>query len=195
MVNSTAHRILLGGGLIGAVVFPLTYLVDGALRPGYNGLTEPISALALGPPAWVQISNFIVYGVLTMLSAVGWRAALVPGRGSAAFPTLKLITGVALVLTGIFHAGPRHDIVSYVSLIATVVGLFVIAFRLHHEPSWRGWAIYAVVTAVLMMGFLAGFGALVAHGSGGVFEKLATITAACFTILLTARVLARGCQL
>ena len=187
--NSGAHRLLLGAGLVGAVLFPVVYLIDGALRPGYDSLAEPISDLALGAGGGIQIANFITYGVLTALSAVGWRASLVPGRAAIAYPVLKLITGLALIANGIFHQGTGHNVASYTSLIATVAGLFVLARRLHHEPGWRGWASYAVISAILMMGFLATFGTLVPHHEGGVFEKLATATAMFFTVLLTARVL------
>ncbi|MGI8690018.1 MAG: DUF998 domain-containing protein [Thermomicrobiales bacterium] len=190
--SSRASRLLLGAGLVGAVLFPVIYLLDGALRPGYDTLTEPISALALGPAAWVQIGNFILYGTLIALSAIGWRAALTPGPAAVWYPATRALSGFALIATGIFHAGPIHNMVSYTSLIATVAGLFILARRLHREPDWRGWATVAVGTAVLEMGFLATFGFLNSHtGGGGVFEKLATITVAAFIIALTARVLAR----
>ncbi|MDQ2786204.1 MAG: DUF998 domain-containing protein [Chloroflexota bacterium] len=189
---SLASRLLLGAGLVGAVLFPVIYLLDGALRPGYNTLAEPISALALGPAAWVQISNFIIYGILIVVSAIGWRAALTPGPAAVWYPASRVLSGFALIATGIFHAGLIHNAVSYTSLIATVVGLFVLARRLHREPGWRGWDLAAVGTAVLEMGFLAAFGRLSSHGGGGGgFEKLATITVAAFIIVFTARVLAR----
>ncbi|MFZ0217141.1 MAG: DUF998 domain-containing protein, partial [Candidatus Dormiibacterota bacterium] len=127
--------------------------------------------------------------VLTLLSAIGWRAALAPGRAAIGYPVLKAVTGAALIATGIFHQGLSHDLVSYTSLIASIVGLFVLAVRLHGERFWRGWAAYAIGSALLMMAFLAVFGALIPHGGGGVFEKLATITGSLFVILLTVRVL------
>jgi len=189
--NSRLHRLLLAAGLAGAVLFPVVFLLDGAVRPGYDSLTEPISDLATGPGAGVQIANFITYGALAALSSIGWRTSLVPGAASAAYPVLRLITGLALIATGIFHRGVSHDIVAYTSLIATVTGLFVLARRLHREPGWRGWAPYAVATAILMMSLLAVFGSLVRYHEGGVFEKLATIAGVLFTVLLTARVLTR----
>jgi hypothetical membrane protein len=188
--NSVAHRLLLGAGLVGAVLFPVVFLVDGALRPGYNGFTQPISDLALGPTPAVQIANFIVYGVLTAVSAIGWRASLAPGAASIAYPVLKVVTGLALIATGILHEGTSHNIVAYTSLFSTIADLFIIAWRLRREPRWRGWALYAVISAIVMMGCLAIFGIEVPHHQGGAFEKLATITAALFSALLAAQVLA-----
>jgi hypothetical membrane protein len=192
--GSIAHRLLLGAGLVGAVLFPVVFLVDGALRPGYNSLTQPISDLALGPAPGVQIANFIVYGVLTGASAIGWRASLAPGAASIAYPALKLVTGLALIATGILHQGTGHNIVAYTSLFSTVAALFVIAWRLRREPHWRGWALYAVTSAIVMMGSLAIFGVEIPHHQGGAFEKLATITAALFSALLAARVLSNRSQ-
>ena len=187
-----ADRAFLGAGLVGAVLFPATFLIYGAFRPGYNPWSQPISDLALGTGGQIQIANFITYGILTALSAFGWRARLVPGQAAGAYPMLKFITGLALIATGIFHQGMMHNVVSCTSLTATVSGMFVIARRLHQEPGWRGWATYAGISAVLMMGFLAVFGRLTSHGSGGFLEKLATLTGVLFTILLTCRVLSRG---
>ena len=85
-------------------------------------------------PATKQIANFITYGIQTALSAFGWRASLVPGRAACAFPTLKFLTGLAPVDTGIFHQGMMRNVVSYTSLIAAATWLFVIARRLHQEP-------------------------------------------------------------
>lgn len=185
-------RVALVVGLVGAVLFPAVYLLDGALRPGYNTLVDPISALAIGAGASVQITNFILYGVLIIVSAYGWRRALVRGPAAVLYPSTRILSGLALIATGIVHQGPIHNTVSYLSLIATVVGLFILAARLHRSPGWRGWAPAAIVTAVLEMGLLATFGRLTTpSGGGGIFEKLATIIVAAFIVALTARVLKR----
>ncbi len=193
--GSGIHRILLGAGLLGAVLFPVTYVADGALRPGYNALAQPISDLAIGPGAAIPIANFMAYGALILLSGLGWRSSLDPGRAAWAYPALKLVTGAALIATGFYHQGSIHNAVSYASLIATVAGMLVLALRFRRAPQWRGWAAYAVLSAVTMMALLSVYGSLVAHGSGGIFEKLATMTGSLFTVLVTVRVLARGAVL
>src|SRR5262249_14105584 len=83
--------LLLGAGAAGGLVFTGVYLAEGATRAGYRALGQPISALSLGPGGWVQQLNFILFGVLVLLSAAGWRAALAPGRGALAFPVLRVI--------------------------------------------------------------------------------------------------------
>ena len=75
----------------------ISFLVQGALRPGYDPLRHPVSALALGGgPAWVQTLTFIVTGLLVLAYAIGLRRA---GCG-AATPIL-----IGLVGIGLFGAG------------------------------------------------------------------------------------------
>ncbi|HET9110712.1 MAG TPA: hypothetical protein VFN78_07805, partial [Ktedonobacterales bacterium] len=40
---------LVSCGGIGALLFTVVYLLEGATRPGYDALRQPISALSLGP--------------------------------------------------------------------------------------------------------------------------------------------------
>ncbi|MGH2364223.1 MAG: DUF998 domain-containing protein [Chloroflexota bacterium] len=99
--GSRTHRILLACGAAGPLLFALAYSLEGATRPGYNPLRDTITALSLGPGGWMQIANFVLFGVLTALSAVAWRASLAPGRGAAAIPVLKGIMAGGLVLAGV----------------------------------------------------------------------------------------------
>ena len=100
--------LLLAAGTAGGLAFTGVYLAEGATRAGYQALAQPISALSLGPGGWVQQLNFIVFGVLVCASAAGWRSVLAPGRGGLAFPVLRVIAGVGLVMDGLFsqdHSG------------------------------------------------------------------------------------------
>lgn len=50
-------------GVAGAALFPITYLIEGATRPGYDAWRDTISALSFGPMRWVQQVNFALCGV------------------------------------------------------------------------------------------------------------------------------------
>jgi hypothetical protein len=209
--NSGMHWSLLIAGVAGAVAFNAAYLIDGALRHGYDPISQPVSALSLGPGGAVQIINFIAFGILGCLTAFAWRPTLIGGIGAAWYPRLAVLAGLAMICTGIFTLDPGrgyppgvlapahpsvhaqvHNVASYISLTATVAGLIILARRFSREPDWRGWAPAALATAVLMMTFLAVFGALIAHGGpGGIFEKLASIAPTLFGISLACRLIAR----
>ncbi|WP_170133301.1 DUF998 domain-containing protein [Arthrobacter livingstonensis] len=207
--GSRAHRLFLALGLLGSLLFNATFLLDGALRPGYDPLSQPMSALSLGTGGWVQVANFIVFGALTCSSAAGWRATLAPGAGSGWYPGLKVFAGVMLITAGVFTQDPGagfppgvpvpvtatvhaqiHTGAAVLSLLATIASLLVLAYRLRREPRWRGWALFAVLTAMAMMGFLSAFGSTLGHAEfAGMFEKLASITPLIFSVIVICRLL------
>ncbi|WP_125610119.1 DUF998 domain-containing protein [Specibacter cremeus] len=208
--NLRAHRTLLWLGLVVSVVFNAAILVDGALRPGYDWLRQPMSALSLGPGGWLQVTGFIVFGVFQCVTAAAWRASLVGGFGVTAMPVLKILSGLTLIGAGVFTQDPAlgyplgvpapaapslhaviHQGVSYVSLSAAVATLVVLAIRFAREPGWRRWAPWAVLAAVAMMASLATFGALIGHGGdGGIFEKLASWIPTLYGLAIVVRLLA-----
>lgn len=194
---------------MGAVGFNLTLLIDGALRPGYDALQQPMSALSLGPGGWVQVANFIAYGLLGCATALAMRPTLAPGIGAAWYPRLRVAVGLAMVGAGVFTQDPDrgfpvgalvpthptvhaqlHLLMSYISLTTIVAELLILGRRFAHEPRWRGWATAAWASGALMMAFLAAFGvAMAGGGPGGLFEKLASLTPTLFGIAFTMRLL------
>ena len=184
--------LLLIAGTTGGLVFTGVYLAEGAARAGYQTMAQPISALSLGPGGWVQQLNFIVFGMLVCASAAGWRAALSPGRGAAAFPVLRVAAGVGLVMDGLFSQDPSggyppgaqagattvhgqvHTLFATVTIVALAAGCFVLARRFAAEPAWRGWAMLAAAAGIATLVFIAAFGAAGAHGGlAGLWERAA----------------------
>lgn len=205
---STTTLLLVGLGTIGSILFTTTYLIEGITRPGYSALQQAISALSLGPGGWVQQVNFIVFGLLVICSAFGWQQLLKPGAGSIAYPILKVITGLGLIVDGFFSQDPApgypvgavltpptlhgeiHLIFAFVTITAIALGCFVLARRFAVEPRWRTWAVYAVVTGLLTIVFIAIFGALSRHSDiAGLFERLSTGVDSLLGILLIGRLL------
>ena len=213
--GSRAHRALLIAALVGGLLFNLTVWVDGFFRPGYNAFRQPESALSLGPGGWVQITNFIVFGILNLCFALALRKTLAPGRGSTWGPVLQGIAGLSMIIVGIFIEDPSkgypigvvrpisatlhgsiHTSATFVALIATVAFLFVLASRLSVERGWRGWPTWLRTAAVLMMALLAAFGvAMAGHGPAGLFEKAASIAVTVPGTVFLIRVLRRGGRL
>jgi hypothetical protein len=61
-------RSLLACGLAPAL-FVAVVLVEGAIRPGYDPLHHFGSELSLGSGGWIQVTNFIVTGLLVLGNA------------------------------------------------------------------------------------------------------------------------------
>jgi Protein of unknown function (DUF998) len=85
-LQSPRTRALVSCGGIGALLFTVTYLIEGFTQPGYNAWQQGIAALSLGLGGWVQQVNSIVFGVLLVLASVGWYRLLLPGRNAIWFP-------------------------------------------------------------------------------------------------------------
>jgi hypothetical protein len=198
--------LLLAAGTAGGLMFTGVYLAEGASRAGYQTLAQPISALSLGPGGWVQQLNFITFGVLVCLSAAGWRAVLAPGRGALAFPVLRVIAGVGLVLDGLFAQdasggyppgartegptvhGQVHTLFAVITIIALAAGCFVLARRFAAEPCWRRWSVFASAAGVATVVFITAFGAAGGHaGLAGLWERAAGGATSVLTLAMLVR--------
>lgn len=174
MESDRLTRLLLWVGATGAVFFVLVFLVAGARRPGYEASRHPISSLSLGPGGWVQIANFVGFGVAMLALALGAHRALdARGWPSRAGPLLLGAFGLGMVGAGVFVTDPGggyppgvipplhpslhstlHDLCSLVVFTTLPAACLVLArsFARHSEP---GWALYAAATgSVITAGFV-----------------------------------------
>lgn len=189
--RSVAQTLLLSCGILASVIFTAAYLIEGALHPGYDLMRQTISSLEMVSNGWTQQVNFIVFGLLLAVFAVGVRKELAGGFGATAFPILQVLVALGLIISGIFVAEPLHTTGDYITFLSAVVSLFVIARRFAQEPHWgTGWVLYSIGSAFLMMGFLAAFGFALSHGgAAGLFERLAGLVRSLWTILFVGRLL------
>jgi hypothetical protein len=192
--NGGVRSRLLLGGVIGPVVFVASFLVQGALRSGYDALRHPVSSLSLGPAGWVQMATFWFTGLLIAAYAVGLRRA---GCGWWT-PFLVGLVGVGLVGAGIFMADPisgyppgspmpapptahgiAHQLFSTPVFTALPAAMLVMTRRFLRSDE-RGWAWYSVLSALLFFGcfVLSSFGFnqnRVLMPVGGLCQRLALV--------------------
>jgi hypothetical protein len=162
---------LLRCGLLGALLFVLTFLIEGAVRGGgYSAMRHPISALSMGEWGWVQQLNFIVTGILFLAFAIGLRRTLQPR--SLWGPLLIGIVAVGLIGAGIFTCDPLngyppgtpllpierslggrlHDAFSAPVFLCLPSACFVLA-RWFFRGRKSGWAWYSILSGLGMFGF------------------------------------------
>ena len=178
----------LWAGAIAPVAFVVVFLVEGAIRPGYDPIRHFVSLLALTDRGGIQVANFVIGGAAIAWFGLGLRRAWAgTGRGSWV-PRLVTIAGVALVWCGVFAGDPAlgyppgtppgiptsatwHAALHYtgvlVLLAALPTGMFIAA---RHGPTTptRAWAAYSIVSGVLL---LAGWiGSFVVVGPSGIVE-------------------------
>lgn len=190
LVKRLSSAGLLGCGLLGSVLFTVTYLIEGALHPGYNPLRETISSLELVSYGWTQQASFMLFGFFTLCFALGLRKELQGGIGATWFPLLQGFVALGMGMSGVFVFEPLHTIGDLITFVSTIVGFFVLARRFTNEPNWKGWALYSVINAFLMMASLAAFGIALKHGGdAGLYERLAGLIKSVWTVLFVARLL------
>jgi hypothetical protein len=83
---------------IGGPLWAAVSLAQAATREGFDITRHPLSALSNGSLGWLQITNFVVAGMLTMIGAAG-----LPGKW---LPRLVAVNGAGLIAAGIFVMDP-----------------------------------------------------------------------------------------
>lgn len=193
--RSLTQTLLLTSGFSG-FFFIAAFLLLGVFAHPYNPVRDTISALEFTSLGLAQRINFSVFGLLLIAFAFALRTELHPGRGARLIPLFQFIAGVAVIGDGLFIYEPLHLICDLIAFNATLLVLFLFAWRFWPDPRWKPWAYYSIVTALLMMAFLTAFGLANHPGGGpaGAMEKLATVTRALWSGLFTFK-LFRGASL
>ncbi|MEO7735403.1 MAG: DUF998 domain-containing protein [Kofleriaceae bacterium] len=189
-------RALLMCGVFGPLLFVLTFLVEGARRPGYRPWRHFVSLLAHGEHGWVQVTNFVVCGCLSLAFALG-VARVVDG---VALPILFAVFGSGLIASGVFRCdaglgyppgapeawprtasqhGNRHNLAGAAVFVSIAIACFVAAAK-----SERGaWTAYCVTAGVAVVVMFVATGALAARASGaadppiGIAQRVAIVVA------------------
>lgn len=187
--RSGLQKTLLTAGFSGVVFFAV-FTILGAIAPNYTFAHDTISALELTPLGLAQRANFLVFGLLLCAFATALRRELAPGRGALLIPLFQLFSGVGVIGDAVFICNPLHLVFDLIAFNSALLFLFAFAWRFSRERRWKGWSVYSILTAILMMAFLAAFGAA-NHlgGPAGLLEKLAASTRTLWSALLAARLL------
>ena len=181
--NTKATRVLLACGVVAGPLYIVVGIIQMLIRDGFDIRRHALSLLSNGDLGSIQITNFLVTGLLVIAGAVGMRRVLRGGRGGTWGPLLIGVYGVGLIGAGFFRADPAlgfppglpasaydtiswHGIMHFISggigFLALIAACFVFARR-YAALRQRRWAAYSVATGVLF--FAAFFG--IASGSKG----------------------------
>jgi hypothetical membrane protein len=157
-VVSTPARLTLGG--LAPLPFIAVVILQAAVQPGYSHVAHPISALAAFPLGWIQNINFYVLGTFTIAYAIGVHFAVYPTRRGVIGPTLLGLSGVGLILCGVFPWRQEngvffeplgHAVAAITSFLGTSLGHMVISRRMLHDPAWTSLASYVLASGMVML--------------------------------------------
>jgi Protein of unknown function (DUF998) len=198
-----AHRTraLLACGVVAGPLFMILSMVQAFTRPGFDLRRLPISMLSLGDLGWIQITNFLITGLLAVAMAIGTRQALHPGRAGTWGPLLIGAYGVGMFGAGIFHPDPSygfppgapagmpaatswhallHEVAFFVAFVGLIAACFVFARRFAGIGE-RGWAAYCAATGAAAVVLIAiAFTGVIA---GVVLALMGLVTSAWIAVL------------
>src|SRR5262245_46047417 len=115
--RGNAARWLALAGVVGPILFVLGFTLAGFLRPGYSPISQAVSDLGVGPNAWLQNANFVLFGLLLITFAsgfyLGMRSVISRGWLVACF-VLLILSGVGIINGGIFTEDPSTVILHWI---------------------------------------------------------------------------------
>ncbi|MFX1254133.1 MAG: DUF998 domain-containing protein [Promethearchaeota archaeon] len=137
-------------GMMGSVLFVGIFTVEGFLRPAYNPFSMYVSELSIGPRGWVQVLNFIIFGVLFLIFARGVTIEFKEQKSSQIGSILLSIIGLLFLLSGPFVMDPAttprtewslfgtiHQLLGALVFVLFPVSCFVFWWRFKEDPKWQ----------------------------------------------------------
>ena len=194
---SNRTRWLLACGLIAPIVFVASFLVEGAIQPGYNPWTDYVSDLSLGADGWMQVASFIVCGwlLLGFSAALGELAEI--RKGPAWAPVVFSAMAVGLISAGAFEIDPTtarltlHGELHYAAsfIIAGSLGLAaLLAWRdFHHAGRRDATAAYGLATGLAVVTLFTASLLLPSVAAPGLLERLALVVGSAWVVVYAQR--------
>lgn len=182
-----AARWLALAGVVGPILFVVVFTLAGFLRPGYSPVRQAVSDLGIGRNAWLQNTNFFVFGVLLLAFAIGFFLGMrqVIRRGWLVTCLILLIlSSVGIINSGIFTEVPAtvtlHWMLGFQLAVLPLVAACAIAgWQLRRVSGWRGYGWYSLITAggivaltLLSFAFFSPASPVSGAHIGGVIERI-----------------------
>ena len=144
-------------GILAPIIFWVLVIVESLLRPSYSQYYNFVSDLGVGHLAILQNINFIVFGILTIIFALGLKNALPTpmGRSLKAGVWMVILFAIGVGLAGIFpesylSANP-HNIVSATAFVAIIAAQLLMWQGLKNGDStgWGRYATYSLISGLI----------------------------------------------
>ncbi len=150
-------------GMLAPIIFVMIFTIEGFLRPGYDIFTMYISELSFGPRGWIQITNFIITGILLLIFTRGITTEFTEGKASRAGPILFAIIGSFLAMSGPLVMDPRdapwtlltwhgiiHGILGAMVFILAAVTCFIFYRRFREDEKWKSHKWWTLVIGIVI---------------------------------------------
>ena len=150
MKKNQAHKLSIWAGILAPISFVGVFSLEGLLRSGYDPMSMYISALSLGNRGWIQISNFMVFGLLLWIFTFGLSKEFQTGKAARVGRIILSIISILFFISGPFVMDPAetpanqmsfHGLIHGISggivflLMPIVIFVFLRAFR--SDKRWQ----------------------------------------------------------
>src|SRR4030095_14203529 len=98
---------LLASGAVAGPVYVMVTMAQALTRDACGRSRARFSWLTAGERGWIQQSNMVLVGVLTVLFAIGVSRVMRTGRGAVWAPRLLGLFGMAYIIGGLLRADPH----------------------------------------------------------------------------------------
>jgi hypothetical protein len=175
--NAEQTKLLLTGGVLAGPIYIIVGIAQILTREGFDITRHPLSFMSLGDLGWIQITNFIVTGLLVIAGAIGMRRVAQGDKRLRRGALLLGIYGMGVLGGGLFVPDPAlgfppgtpdtypttmswhgllHFIFGQIGFLALIVASFVYA-RYFAANGLRGWAIFSALTGgIFLFAIIAG---------------------------------------
>ena len=150
-------------GMVAPIIFASVFLIEGWYRPDYHPLSMFVSALSLGTRGWIQIANFIIFGILLFVFSSGIADEFPTGKASKWGPRLLKIIAMCYFFSGPFvmdtmgtpreeasFHGILHGIFGGIVFSLMPVSCFVFLRRFQEDPKWASLQVWTFVAGTVI---------------------------------------------
>jgi hypothetical protein len=147
--NIKKRRFFELAGITAPIFFVGVFIIEGFFRTNYDPIGTYISALSLGPYGWIQILNFIIFGLLLFFFTLGVISEFKDGKASKAGPAILFVSSFCFFLSGPFVTDPMgtaqanssihgilHGILGGIAFLLMPITCFVFFARFRNDSKW-----------------------------------------------------------
>jgi len=170
-MRATSHRIIRAVAIVGPLLFFTIATVEGFLRPGYDPIAQPISALAIGDRGWIQGINFLIFTSSLLAFAALLRAEFRDGFASHLAPSAFFVMAIGVAFAGLFpmdapgvvatRSGAIHGVAGFFVFPVIPLAVVLMSLRFRREAHWRPYFGISLVIGLLNLATIICFLTLV----------------------------------
>lgn len=151
-------------GIVGPIFYAIVIAIIGSLHPDYSHISQSMSELGAVDAPYKALTNtlgFPLLGLFMIAFALGMNNGIERNRTSIVGPALITLSGISLIMTGIFPCDPGCEDITWVgtthSVFATTAAItfsiapIFIAIRQWSDIRWKRYTLFSWLTAVITL--------------------------------------------